>query len=395
MKKITRILILVLLISAVLIPSTVAASGFSDDKVVFGGNFTLDSGETLNGDLVVFGGNVILRTSSTVNGDTVVMGGNVTSNGTINGNLVALGGIVKLLEEARVIGDLTVLGSSFEQAPGAYVSGDVITEENVPFDFNLPTDLGLFEGDFPSFQARQLPFVSASWFFFQVLIWTGLAVLISLFIQNQAPVINRAAMGQPVMSFVVGLGIAFVAPLVLIALILTILLSPVSLLGIFALLAAWVVGLVSVGIEIGKKMAQALDQTWSVPIQAGIGMFILSLLFNGFQHIVPCVGFLPKLVLGLWVTGAVVLTRFGTREYPEGSASQIPAAVQVPDTEKIPDPFLADIAGTDPADEVKINATKSAIELADAEGLDLKTVKGTGSEGKITLNDVRKAVKEK
>ena len=152
MKKLTRILVFVLLISAILIPSTVSASGFRDDKVIFGGNFTLDSGETLHGDLVVFGGNVILETSSTVNGDTVVMGGNATSNGTINGNLVALGGIVELQEEARVIGDLTVLGSSFEQASGAYISGTIVTEENLPFDFNLPSDIGLFEGDFLAFQ---------------------------------------------------------------------------------------------------------------------------------------------------------------------------------------------------------------------------------------------------
>lgn len=391
MKKIIRILILVLLISTVLIPSTVSASGFSDDKVVFGGNFTLDSGETLNGDLVVFGGNVILETSSTVNGDTVVMGGNVTSNGTINGNLVALGGLVELLEEARVNGDLTVLGSSFEQAPGAYISGNIITENNIPFDFTLPDNIGLFEGDFPAFQFRELPFVSASWFFFQVLIWTGLAILIGLFIQDQAPVVNRAAFGQPIMTFVVGMGIAFIAPLVLIALILTILLSPVSLLGIFALLAAWIVGLVSLSIEIGKKLAQALDQNWPAPIMAGVGMFILSLLFNGFQHIVPCVGFIPKFILGLWVTGAVVLTRFGTREYPEGGNQAAPAAVYVPETEEIPDAFLADVS----SDDEQINATQSAVELADAEGIDLKTIQGTGADGRIILNDVRKAVKNK
>ena len=89
-----------------------------------------------------------------------------------------LGGLVELLEEARVNGDLTVLGSSFEQASGAYISGNIITEENIPFDFTLPDSIGLFEGDFPAFQFRQLPFISASWFFFQVLIWTGLAVLI-------------------------------------------------------------------------------------------------------------------------------------------------------------------------------------------------------------------------
>jgi len=391
MKKLTRILIFVLLISAVLIPSTVSASGFRDDKVIFGGNFTLDSGETLHGDLVVFGGNVILETFSTVNGDTVVLGGNVNSNGTINGNLVALGGIVNLQEEARVIGDLTVLGSSFEQASGAYISGNIFTEDNVPFDFDLPNDIGLFEGDFPVFRFRELPFVSASWFFFQVLIWTGLAILVALFFQNQAPVVNRTAFGQPVMSIVVGLGIAFIAPLVLIALILTILLSPVSLLGILALLAAWIVGLVSLSIEIGKKLAEAMNQTWSTPILAGIGMFILSLLFNGFQHIVPCVGFLPKFVLGIWVTGAVVLTRFGTKEYPEDSGKIVPA----PDysSEEIPQAFLADVSTEDQDDQIEVNATKAALELADKEGIDLTSIKGTGAEGRITLNDVRKAMK--
>jgi len=394
MKNLTRILIFVLLLTAVLIPTTATASGFSDDKVIFGGNYTLDSGETLNGDLIVFSGNVILETASTVNGDAVVMGGNVTSDGTINGNLVALGGLVELQGEARVNGDLMVLGSSFEQAPGAYVSGNIVTEENVPFDFNLPNDIGLFEGDFPVFRFRELPFVSASWFFFQVMIWTGLAILIALFIQNQAPVINRAAFGQPVMSIVVGLGIAFVGPLVLIALLLTILLSPVSLLGILALVAAWVVGLVSLSIEIGKKLAEALNQTWATPILAGVGMFILSLLFNGFQHIVPCVGFLPKFILGLWVTGAVALTRFGTKEYPDSGTAVISPVVDAVESEPIPDAFLAEVAGEDPLDEVKVNATKSAIELAEKEGIDLNKVKGTGAEGRITLNDVRKAAKE-
>jgi len=389
MNKLTRIIILVILLSAILIPTTVSASGFSDDKVILGGNFTLKSGETLNGDLVVFGGNVVLETSSKVNGDAVVFGGNVTSNGTINGNLVALGGLVELQSEARVIGDLTVIGSSYEQAPGAYISGELITEENVPFDFNLPTDFGLFEGDFPSFRFRELPFVSASWFFFQVLIWTGLAILIALFFQNQAPVVNRAAFGQPVMSIVVGLGIAFIGPLVLIALLLTILLSPLSLLGILAIMAAWVIGLVSLSIEIGKKLAAAMDQSWSTPILAGVGMFILSLLFNGFQHIVPCVGFLPKFILGLWVTGAVVLTRFGTREYPEDGA--VPAADY--SSEQIPQAFLADSTDVDLKAEAKINATKAAKELADKEGINLSSVKGTGAEGRITLNDVRKAVK--
>jgi cytoskeletal protein CcmA (bactofilin family) len=389
MKKITRILIFVVLISAILVPATVSASGFRDDKVIFGGNFTLDAGETLNGDLVVFGGNVKLKTASTVNGDTVVLGGNVSLDGTINGNLVALGGIVEIFSNARVIGDLTVMGSSYDQEEGAYIAGDVVTGENIPFTFELPENLGLLNGEIPNFQIRQMPFISASWFFFQILIWTGLAILIALFIQNQTPVINRAAMGQPVMSFVVGLGISFVAPLVMLALLLTILLSPVSFLAAFALVIAWVVGMVSISIEVGKKLAAALDQTWAVPIQAGVGMLILSLLFNGFQHIVPCVGFLPKFILGMWVTGAVLLTRFGTREYPDTDQVKSSSSPKPQEPAAIPAAFPEKEPSTE------INATKAAIELAEGEGIDLTKVEGTGAEGRITLNDVRKAVKQK
>ena len=392
MKKLTRIMIFALLICAILVPVTVGANGFRDDKVIFGGNFTLDEGETLNGDLVVFGGNVNLRTSSTVNGDAVVLGGNVTVDGAINGNLVALGGIVEIYSNARVIGDLTVMGSSYDQEEGAYIAGDVVTGENIPFTFELPENLGLFNGDFPSFQVRQMPFVTASWFFFQILIWTGLAILVALLIQNQAPVINQAALEQPVMSFVVGLGIAFIAPLVLLALLITILLSPVSFLGFFALVAAWVVGLVSISIEIGKRVAQAMDQTWAVPIQAGVGMLLLSLLFNGFQHIVPCVGFLPKLILGMWVTGAVLLTRFGTRAYPTEGLATKPVESSPADQAELPPAF--------PKEEPKqaaaeINATKAAMDLANSEGIDLTSIKGTGAEGRITINDVRKAVKNR
>lgn len=387
MKTITRILILLLLVCTVVLPTTAFAAGNNDDKVIFGGNYTLQEGETLNGDLVVFGGNVILETDSTINGDAVVFGGNVTSNGTVNGNLVALGGIVTLGSEAQVNGDLTVVGSSFNQDPSARISGNIITEDSVPFDFQLPKNLGLFEGGLPRVQLNQFPFVSPAWFFFRVLIWTGLAVLIALFIQDQALVINRAAFGEPIMSAVVGLGVILVAPLVLIALIITILLSPVSLVGIFALIAAWVVGLVSVSIEVGRKLSRAMNQTWPVPLMAALGMFILVLFFNGFSQLVPCVGWLPKFMLGAWVMGAVVLTRFGTHPYPAQET-----ALAAPVSEVIPEDF--------PPEEVNlsdstVDATAAARELAENEGIDLNKLTGSGSEGRITINDVRKAIKDR
>ncbi len=383
MKAINRILIFIVLISVILIPTTASASGFMDDKVIFGGNFTLASGETLDGDLVVFGGNIVLKESSSVNGDVVVMGGNVILNGTINGNLVSLGGMVELQQFARINGDLTVLGGSFEQADGAHITGNIVTEENIPFKFTRPDNVGLFNGDFSALRFQQLPFVSASWFFFRILIWTGLAILIALFIQDQAAVINRAAFGEPVMSILAGMGVIIVAPLVLIALIVTILLSPVSLIGIFALIAAWVVGLVAASIEVGKKLAESLNQSWPIPILAGRSMFIRSLFFNGFSPLVPCVGWLPRFVLGTCVMGEVILTRFGSREYPESDG------IDTPPLEDLPPPFESEETPV----KVAVSSTKAAAELAQQEGLDLGTVKGTGAEGKITINDVRKALK--
>jgi pyruvate/2-oxoglutarate dehydrogenase complex dihydrolipoamide acyltransferase (E2) component len=41
-----------------------------------------------------------------------------------------------------------------------------------------------------------------------------------------------------------------------------------------------------------------------------------------------------------------------------------------------------------------VNATKAALELAEKEGVDIHSVKGSGAEGRITLNDVRKALKD-
>ena len=386
MKNFTRIIILLLLVSAIIIPTTAYASGFADDKVIFGSNYTLREGETIDGDLVVVGGNVTLESNSTVNGDTVVFGGNVTVNGTINGNLVALGGIVVLGNEALIKEDVTVVSGSFEQAPGAVIVGSLITEENIPFDFELPKN-GLFDGDFPLPRFQQLPFVSASWFFFRLLIWSGLAILIGLFLEDPAKIINKAALGEPVMSFVVGLGVIVIAPFVLLALIITILLSPVSLVGILALIAAWVVGLVAVSIEVGRKLVEALNQNLPVPLLAGIGMFIISLIFNGFNQVVPCVGWLPKFILGSWVMGAVILTRFGTRSYP---ADKDPAPAEI-----VPDPSpLKEIPEAFPAKD-PVDATKAAQDLAAEEGIDLSSVAGSGAEGRITLNDVRKAVKAK
>jgi cytoskeletal protein CcmA (bactofilin family) len=108
----------------------------SDGRVIFGSNFTLESGDTFDGDLVVFGGNVTIEKDATLNGDLVVIGGTITSSGQMERDVVVVGGQVKLEESAVVAGDVITIGGQLERAEGATVEGDVVN--NVAPDFQIP-----------------------------------------------------------------------------------------------------------------------------------------------------------------------------------------------------------------------------------------------------------------
>src|SRR5512139_3583025 len=103
MKRTINYLTLLILAALLLVPTTaVHAQGGTTDggRVIFGSNFTLESGDTFRGDLVVFGGNVTIEQDAELKGNLVVFGGTVTSNGNVNGDVVAIGGQIRLEDQA-------------------------------------------------------------------------------------------------------------------------------------------------------------------------------------------------------------------------------------------------------------------------------------------------------
>ena len=68
MKKLQTFLVMLVIFCLLAVPGTAFAKSINaptmDDKVVFGGSFTLESGETLNGSLIVLGGVVLLDEGS-------------------------------------------------------------------------------------------------------------------------------------------------------------------------------------------------------------------------------------------------------------------------------------------------------------------------------------------
>ena len=81
MKNSIRVFWVIILIIGILLPVQAVYAKSNQEGPIFGSNFTLKSGETLNEDLVVFGGSVSIEKGATVNGAVVLFGGSLTLDG--------------------------------------------------------------------------------------------------------------------------------------------------------------------------------------------------------------------------------------------------------------------------------------------------------------------------
>ncbi|MBN1668224.1 MAG: hypothetical protein JW862_14120, partial [Anaerolineales bacterium] len=216
-----KYLILVLLLMSVVWPTRVFAKDLTDDQVIFGSSYTLESGDSLDGSLVVIGGTATVENAATLNGDLVLIGGTVSCDGTVNGSLVGIGGTVKLGDACLVNGDLVTMGASLNRAQGARVNGDVISGPTGPLSITTPegpsTDVPGVTPPEVIIRPRNI-FLDIAWFFFRTFMWAALAVLLVMFLYKPTDRVARAAVSQPVVAGGAGLITAFLAPFVLIAL---------------------------------------------------------------------------------------------------------------------------------------------------------------------------------
>ncbi len=334
MKMIYKLATLLLLLALAFLPTgAVQASGILlDGQVIFGSNFTLESGEVMDGDLVVFGGNVVVEEDAVIEGDLVVIGGNVTMNGVVEGSAVAIGGAVTLGEASLVEGDLVTVGGALTRAEGSQVEGDVVTNIPAP-DIEIP-DVQIPESPaVPTPPTPPQPGIGFDFnplddlirLFSTTLAVALLAMLSSLFLQPQTERVAQAVVSQPVIAGSVGLLVAVLSPVVLLILAITIILIPVVILAAAALALAWLFGVIAIGTEVGERFTRAVNQTWAPPLTAGFGTFLTMLIVGGIG-MVPCIGWLAPTMLAMLGIGGMTLTVFGSRAYPRIAAPVPPAA---------------------------------------------------------------------
>ena len=334
------VLLLALMVFAWPLPAQ--AGALPDGKVIMGGSYTLASGQVLNDDLVIFGGSVTIEDGAAVQGDVALFGGTLDVSGSVRGDIAAFGGSITLNDTASVGGDLVTFGAQLSRAPGAFVGGQVVEGESVPFNFNFSRSVP-FGGDFserptsPLEMAGRIVF-GGLWFLFKVLALSALAVLALMFLEGPMERVAHVVVEQPALSGGVGCLTLMVAPILLLAIAFTIILLPVSFLGILALMLLALYGWIALGYELGRRVAQSFGQTWAAPLAAGVGTFLISLVFGGMGKVIPCVGWaIPWVAAGLGL-GAVILTQLGTQDYPPSGGAVIPGVAQPPESESAPPP---------------------------------------------------------
>jgi hypothetical protein len=319
------------------------------DHFVFGDTYTLHSGDTLKGDLVIFGGSVTLEEDSRVTGSVVLIGGNLTIDGEIDGDLVVIGGSPTIGQTGRVRGDATTIGGHLGGDLDR-ISGSIHTETSGLFKIQT------LEGQLPALTITHVPTVwGVLGLLFSVFLMSALAIGVMMFLPKPTERTAQVLTSQPVVSGGMGCLTILVAPFVLLAFAITIVLSPISLLGILVLVALTVFGWIAMGLEIGKRTAQVLNQDWHPAVAAGVGTFALTLVALGLSRTVACVGWMVPFLVSLVALGAVMLTFIGSGRtvtpamvilpaQPAGTSS--PAVSEFPVQDEHPIPLAPSSPGT-------------------------------------------------
>ncbi len=309
MKRFNLKLVSAILFSAILLAAfPIAALAASPSDVVIGNSYTLESGQTLSTDLFVLGGNVNLKEGSTVTGNVLILGGTAQAAGTINGDLTVLGGTLSLADSFILKGNLNYAGTVLNRAPGAQINGQVNTSTNAPY-FVFPGGTRI-----PMFNSYANPFFTVGGYFLGLFLWALVAMLVAMFIPTHLTRTTETALSQPLLSGGLGILTVIIVPIVVVLLTITICLIPVAFIGAVLLIVAWVFGLIALGLEVGKRISLAFKHEWHPGITAGLGTLVLMAILNGIAFI-PCVGWIPKALVGAVGLGAVLLTQFGRKPY--------------------------------------------------------------------------------
>jgi hypothetical protein len=273
-------------------------------QFLLGDVYILNSDERINGDIAGIDTRLTIEKRAIVNGSVSAIGSQVTVDGIINGDINSFGGSVTLGESAQIRGNINHIASTIEISPGAGITGEInafsLPEESQPENLNIPEP------------AKEM-FKPRGWVIFQVvrvgLLLISNVLIIYLFKDPTMRVIKQLR-SQVLVSWIVGIVLAFSTPLVAIVLLISICLSPIGLLLLILLFLVKIWGWTLISHIIGESLVNWLKLDWG-----SLGIVILGSLIVGLFMIlfsfIPFVGIIINWIISALGVGSIVLGRFG------------------------------------------------------------------------------------
>jgi hypothetical protein len=244
--------------------------------------------------LIVVGGNVTVPAGEQVEGPIYVMAGSLSVEGTVADDVIAFGGPVGVADGGTITGTLQV-----------YAGSDVTVAEGATVGSRTRIDVG---------GSQRSPLVDAIFRAVQIGV---VALLGALFVRRRPRLVENvtdSVLHHTVVSGTVG----FLASLTLLALFVfmafTLLLLPISVLGILGGVLVVIYGYVVFGYLLGKRVVARYGPVERTDIATAVGVVVLMLAFDGLS-LIPLLGGLVQIGLLLVAIGAILLTYFGLREF--------------------------------------------------------------------------------
>jgi hypothetical protein len=297
-----------------LMATPLLADGPDGDVVIWGDNYTLPAGQTIEGDLLVYGGNVVLESDSRVERNVTLFGGELDAAGRIDGDVTVWGGNATIRASATVRGQVMSIGGKITREEGADIRGE--EWEGLPFRtprLPVPPSTPVIR-QYRDWESRWLSNVSNVFrSTFGMIVLVVLGILVVVFIPQHTETVAETIVKAPLQSALTGVVAWIAVPVVAIVLAITICLSPVAALWLLVGGVALLFGWIAAGLLLGVRVLRAITKSEPNPVAAvAVGVLILSLL-----SFVPCVGTLMAVVVLTWSMGAVAYSFFGTRSYDE------------------------------------------------------------------------------
>ncbi|WP_255192844.1 polymer-forming cytoskeletal protein [Natronobeatus ordinarius] len=267
----------------------------------FGGNVEITG--TVGGDVNGAVGNVVIADGATVGGEVNLAAGTVLIEGTIDGDASIAADTITLGEEASIGGDLTYDGDLEGETDA--VAGEVTRDESLgPTGFSI-TGPGI--EIVPSLEPLTTVLSAVYAFFLNLVLG---AALLALFPRFSADVADRVAT-DPVRSGLAGLAVLVGVPVLLLAVAITIIGIPFSIVGAFAFAFVVWIGVVYGRFAVAAWLLEQadVDNRWLALVVGLLGGAILTQ--------VPFIGGLVNFLVFLLGLGALAVALYLRRQQPD------------------------------------------------------------------------------